>query len=53
MVVWNVKLIHKNKMKEGDRMYIVIVTLKDGKRYIKHVDTYDEAVYLCLLIKKI
>lgn len=33
-------------------MYIVIVTLKDGKRYIKQVDTYEEAVYLCLLIKK-
>ena len=33
-------------------MYIVIVTLKDGKRYIKQADTYEEAVYLCLLIKK-
>ena len=42
----------KNNKKEGDRMYIVIVTLKDGKRYTKQVDTYEEAVYLCLLIKK-
>ena len=33
-------------------MYIVIVTLKDGTRYTKQVDTYEDAVYLCLLLKK-